>query len=298
MTVTQVMHRLGGVATRAALVRNSSRRQFDRAVAAGEIVRDARGRYALPVAGAALREANALGGVVSHRSAALHWGWEVKTVPERPDVTIRRKRHLRPGQASGVTLHWADLPAADVDGIVTTWERTLVDCIRSLRLDEALAIADSALRHRDVSSARLVELAARVLGPGAPQARRVAREADPRAANPFESVLRAVALDVPGLDLQPQVVIGDRHGQGRPDLVDQSRRLVIEAESYQWHGSRKALRRDCRRYTRLVLLGWHVLRFSWEDVMFEQAYVRDCLLEAAALAAEQAGSVPEPGAAA
>jgi very-short-patch-repair endonuclease len=289
MTVTQVLHRLGGVASRKVLVRATSRKELNRAVVRGEVMRDAHGRYALPVADDALRAANRLSGVVSHRTAALHWGWEVKAVPERPDVTVRRKRHLAAHQADGVDLHWYDLPSDAVVGLVTSQEQTLVDCMRSLPFDEALAIVDSALRHRSVSTRRLIELADGIRGPGAPQARRVAREASHLAANPFESVLRAIGLDVPGLRLQPQVVITDKDGAGRADLVDRERRLVVEAESHTWHSGRGALRRDCRRYTKLVLLGWRVLRFAWEDVMFHPDYVRECLVSATALADQQAG---------
>jgi very-short-patch-repair endonuclease len=289
MDLVQKLTRLGGVATRRALVRATSRAEFDRAVLRSDIVRDAYGRYALPVADDALRAANRLSGVVSHRSAALHWGWEVKTVPERPDVTVARKRHLLPHQAGDVDLHWYDVEPDEVVGLVTSREQTLVDCMRSLAFDEALAIADSALRHGDITKARLLELADSVKGPGAPQARRVAREATHLAANPFESALRAIGLDVPGLRLEPQVVIADKEGRGRADLVDRERRWVVEAESHSWHSKRGALRRDCRRYTKLVLLGWRVLRFAWEDVMFHPDYVRQCLEAAAAVAPRQAG---------
>jgi very-short-patch-repair endonuclease len=278
------------VARRKTLLRSCSRAELRAALAAGEIVRDARGRYAVPVAHEALRAANRLSGVVSHRTAALHWGWEVKTVPDRPDVTVRRKRHLADGQADGVELHWADLGPDAVDGLVTTREQTLVDCMRSLPFDEALAIADSALRHRDITKVRLIELAGSIKGPGARQARRVAREATHLAANPFESVLRAIGLDVPGLHLVAQVVIADHEGRGRADLVDPARRLVVEAESHSFHSRRGDLRRDCRRYTKLVLLGWRVLRFAWEDVMFHPDYVRRCLAEAVRLTDEQAQS--------
>ena len=288
MEVERLLHRLGGVATRKSLLAVCRRAELNRALVEGRIVRDARDRYALPIADEALRKAHAVTGVVSHRTAALHWGWEVKSVPERPDVTVRRKRHLAPAQSQDVALHWADLAPEEVRGRVTTPERTRVDCLRSLPFDEALAIADSALRHRSLSKQRLVEIADGIRGPGARQARRVAREATHLAANPFESVLRAIALDVPGLDLEAQVVIRDRSGRGRVDLVDRARRWVVEAESHSWHSRRGALRRDCRRYTRLVLLGWRVLRFAWEDVMFHPDYVRECLIEAASLTGEQA----------
>lgn len=290
MDIDEVLRRHGGVATRAQLVGATSRREFDRAVRDGLVVRDAHGRYALPVAAEALRAANALSGVVSHLSAAMHHGWEVKTPAPVPVVTIRRNRVVEASRRAGVWLRRANLAPDDVHGPVTSVSRTLTDCLRTLPFDEALAVADSALRHRSISKRRLVALADSIRGPGAPQARRVAREASGMAANPFESALRAIALEVPGLLLEPQVVIVDDDGGGRPDLVDEPRRLVVEAESHTFHSRRGALRRDCRRYTKLVLLGWRVLRFAWEDVMFEPDYVRACLIQAARIAPRGAGS--------
>lgn len=145
-------------------------------------------------------------------------------------------------------------------------------------------MADSALRHGDVTPTGLAALAAGATGAGARQARLVARLADGRAANPFESVLRALSTEVRGLDLVPQVSIREGDLDVRPDLVDLERRLVVEADSHMWHSSRAAIRRDCRRYTRLVLHGWTVLRFSWEDVMLDPDYVRSCLTALAAVA--------------
>lgn len=106
---------------------------------------------------------------------------------------------------------------------------------------------------------------------------RVAQEATGRAANPLESALRGIGLDVSGLHLRPQVLIQEGGWSGRPDLVDERLRLVVEAESYEFHGNRGALRRDCRRYTALVLLGWTVVRFCWEDVMLAPEYVAEAL---------------------
>ncbi len=94
--------------------------------------------------------------------------------------------------------------------------------------------------------------------------------ADGLADNPFESALRALGIDVPGLRLQPQRVIP---GIGRPDLVDPELRLVVEADSFEFHGRRSMLKRDCERYNAFVADGWLVVRFSWEHVMFAPAYV-------------------------
>ncbi|MGZ4450486.1 MAG: DUF559 domain-containing protein [Nocardioides sp.] len=289
MDVAEHLTRLGGVAGRATLVSLTSRTAVDRALADGTVVRDARGRYALPVADEALRAASALAGVVSHRSAALRWGWELKTVPRLPDVTVPRKRRVQTAHRDRVSLHYADLEPAEVRRLATSPRRTLTDCLRSLPFDEALAVADSALRHGSVDPSLLGEVAASVVGPGAPQARRVAAVASGLAANPFESVLRAIALDVPGLTVVPQVPIRTRGFSVQPDLVDEVRRVVLEADSFAWHGSRSALRDDARRYNNLVARGWTVLRFAWEDVMHDPAYVRRVLAAVAARADGQAG---------
>jgi hypothetical protein len=49
---------------------------------------------------------------------------------------------------------------------------------------------------------------------------------------------------------------------------------------------------DCRRYTEITVLGWSILRFTWEDVMLEPAWVRWAVT---AWLAQRAGQqVPAP----
>ena len=116
---------------------------------------------------------------------------------------------------------------------------------------------------------------------GRAKALRVVRAADARAANPFESALRAIADDVPGLCVVPQQQVG---GIGYVDLLDHRLRLVIEAESFQWHSSRHGWARDVRRYTCFVRLGYTVVRFTWDEVMYQPEYVRAVLMDLVALA--------------
>lgn len=228
MSVVEALLLLGGVATRKELVAATSRGDVERAIAAGDIELLARGRYALPAVGEALRHAHRLAGTVTHLSAAQHWGWAVKTPPGRPDVTVPRNRNLALAQRQGVHIHRADLAPDDVVDGVTSRDRTLVDCLRDCDFDEALAVADSALRD-GYSARRLVMLAEGSRGPGSRQIRRVARAASEKAANPFESVLRAIALDVVGLSVRPQVPLyGGAEFLGRPDLVDEELRIVME----------------------------------------------------------------------
>ena len=60
--------------------------------------------------------------------------------------------------------------------------------------------------------------------------------------------------------------------------MDEDLGVVLEADSFEWHGDRAALRRDARRYDLMVVNGWLVLRFAWEDVMFDQDHVRSVLV--------------------
>jgi very-short-patch-repair endonuclease len=274
----EALTRLGGAADAATLLRLTSRRRLRRALHAGLVLRPVRNRYVLPSARDGMRAAARLSGTASHLSAAAEHGWELGLQPERPAVIVPRNRKVEPHRRSGVDVRWRDLEPHERHGHVTTAHRTVIDCARDLPFREALAVADSAMRHRDVDHDELVRLALALPSTGRSQALRVVEAASPLAANPFESMLRAIAADVPGLNVEPQVWITERGFRGRPDLVDRARRVVVEAESYEFHGGRKAFKRDCERYTGLVVRGWRVVRFAWEHVMFEPDYVRDCLV--------------------
>jgi very-short-patch-repair endonuclease len=203
-----------------------------------------------------------------------------------PDVIVPRNRKVTAEQARGVTIHRVNLLSGDRIDAVTSQERTLCDCLRGLPFDEALCVADSALRE-GFPRARLRALARDARGPGSGQMKRVASLACADAAGPFETCLRSIAIDVPGLEVRPQVAIYDPRFLGRPDLVDERLRIVLEADSFEWHGSRAALRRDARRYNAFVVRGWLVLRFVYEDVMFHPLEVRAVLMAAVAERTEQ-----------
>lgn len=275
MDPVEFLQRSGGLSPAAPLVRACGRDAVWRAVASGLVVRTGRGRYALPAVEAGLRAAFGVSGVLSHESAAAWWGWEAAHQPVEAVVTVPRDRKAR--RVRGVRLSFRNLPDGDVvrPG-VTSALRTVLDCATTLRFPEALAIADSALRHGQVEREELV-LAARA-SPLRGRARRsrVAAAADARSANPFESVLRGLALEA-GLEVRPQAWIATPHGWVRPDLLDDGRGLAVEAESFAWHGRREQLTRDSRKYNDLVLAGLALLRFSWEHVFLDEDYVRATL---------------------
>ncbi|HEY9494304.1 MAG TPA: DUF559 domain-containing protein [Intrasporangium sp.] len=275
--VADVVERLGGTCSWRELRRAVHWRHIAAALKDGSIVRPGRGVYAVPAAADGRVIARRMTGTVSHRTAALHWGWKVKATPDLPDVTIPANRKLRTSARGLATVHWRTLGAGNVvDGWVTSRVRTVVDCCLDLPFDEALAVFDSALR----SGLNRREVTEAVLSLGKLQRRRVlalARVASHRAANPFESVLRALAIEAAqalGAQFEPQHQIRYDDYDARVDLGSHDLRLVLEAESFEFHGDRAALTRDCIRYTELGSRGWLVLRFTWEQVMFQQDWVR------------------------
>lgn len=220
-------------------------------------MRIARGRYALPGAAEDRQKANELSATLCLDSAARYFGWKVKHQPAGPALAVRRKRHLTAEQRKGVRIVYVDLADEDLssDGWATSHIRTVMDCASRLPFDEALAVADSAIRAGDVTPSELVAAAGKMPDRYRTRCSRVAACADGRAANPFESVLCAIAEDVPGLCIEPQVSIEQI---GRCDLADEKLRLAVEAESFEFHGQRWHLKHDCERYNAFVIAGWVV----------------------------------------
>src|SRR3954454_7874882 len=178
-----VVSALGGRATwqqvRGLCTQHAIRRDLDR----GFIVRARQGVYVLPdlppgPAGAARRRG--LASVRGDRPRSRGSGAARDGPRHRPTVVVRV------GQ-SGVTLHYAALPASEVRALRTTLPRTVIDCATTLTFPEGLAVADSAVREGLLRPEDLLEAAQVRRGPGRRRALRVAMEADGEAANPFES---------------------------------------------------------------------------------------------------------------
>lgn len=219
VAVARTAARHQGVVTWGQLVREHPRRHVQAAVDAGILVRVARGRWALDGTPSELRQALVHRGAVSHESAARLWFLETLHPPAQVHVTVPVEGRSR-SAARGTRLHWSDLAPAEVRGRVTSPLRTVLDCARTLPFADALAVADSALRRRAVERDELDLAAAGLVGRGTVRARRVVAAADGRAANPFESGLRAIVLErgIPGF--APQLPFRTPRLRGYVDLGD------------------------------------------------------------------------------
>ena len=283
MRPSEVIRLLGGVARWNEICWLTTRPEVDAELAAGAITRLRRGTYALGDLAEVTAIAEAHAGTVSHLSAATDHGWKVKHPPEKPTITLPRNRS-RPTDEQ-MEVHWRDLSPLQVRRGVTRPLETVIGCARDYTYDVALSVADSALRARDVTKADLLRAAEASPRTGRTKAVRVALTADGRAANPFESCARAIAYDVSSLVVRPQVWIP---GVGRVDLADLALGIVVECESFEFHGDARSLGRDVRRYTSCARRGLTVVRFTWNEVMFDPDYCRQALQDVVDLRLQQA----------
>jgi very-short-patch-repair endonuclease len=156
---------------------------------------------------------------------------------------------------------------------VTDPERTLVDLGAVVPRDSVELALDHFLANRLTTSARIEERLSALHGSGwrgkkklrsLLEARRPKeRSAESALETKLFQVLRAERLPLP----ERQVVIRDGNSFiGRVDLAYPAAKLVLEAQSYQHHSSRKAWTADVIRRRDLHVLGWRVVEVTWDDV--------------------------------
>lgn len=177
--------------------------------------------------------------VLSHHSAAALWRFGTRdevvhlTVPGRKR---RPQRHLRP--------HAHRLAPSDVrshHGLrLTSPQRTLTDLASFL---------EPAVHERWTNEAEVLQLVPR--RPGALPTR---REAERRLK---ELLLRA------GL---PPTHTNVTVAGWEVDVLYAPERLVVEFDSFQFHGTKAALERDRRKDAELLAAGYRVLRVTWRQV--------------------------------
>ncbi|TCC36829.1 DUF559 domain-containing protein [Kribbella sindirgiensis] len=270
-SVTQVLVRRGGWATASELARVVTRHAVAKALARGAIQRITQGTYALPGLPADMVAVLAYGGVLSHTSAAAASGLPLLVTPEKPHLILPPHRRPRPGPPA--VLHWANVSSPERRDRITSLPRTVVDCCRMLPFAEALAVADAALATTRLHSEELLAEVSAMRGPGCPNARLVAAAATPLAGSFLESILRALLIGA-GVDgFEPQVLVSHDGFHARVDLGHRPAKLALEAEGFEFHGSRRDFAADCYRYDELNAAGWLVLRFTYEQIIGDPAWV-------------------------
>lgn len=222
-------------------------------------------------------------------AAALH-GWGMLVESGRSlDVAVPHGRsrivlpHVRPVQRRTIARQKRVVLDGTEPMWVTTPLQTALDCALSLPLLQAVVVCDSALRAGDVTVEELVRAAERLPGvKDAAKVRRVVELCDPQAGSVLESVLR-VRMVLSGIvGFTSQVVVRDVPGLHlRVDFAFRAQGLVVEVDGARWHQDPA---RDQARDNALAALGWRVLRFTWAEVVHDQARVLEEIAAAVACA--------------
>ncbi|WP_337062334.1 type IV toxin-antitoxin system AbiEi family antitoxin domain-containing protein [Kineococcus sp. G2] len=265
MDVLQALERLGG-AGRTGELTHVSRRALLRAVERGEVLRPARGVFALPRCERHHLAAVLVDGALTCASAARAHGLELLEPPGTPHIRCARGSRLTHPR---VVVHRRGRPAGvRVVDVLTA----VLDCARCLPLPEAVAVCDSALRRGLLDADDLAAAVGHLHGTD-PRVRLVAH-ADARADSLLESVVR-VELRERGLLVEVQVTHDD---VGRVDLLVGGW-LVVELDGYAFHAARSAFRLDRRRGVELARQGRVVLRFTYEDVLRRREWLIDAVVD-------------------
>ena len=209
------------------------------------------------------------GAVISHRSAAHLWGF-IDDEPPLVDVTLAGRR-CRPKK--GIRVHSsAKLPERDVrpKGLVrlTYPARTVIDMAADLTLDElerliAEARARKLLRDGELEAA--VEQVGNGRGTAAVRAY-LGREGGPvLTRSQRERLMRRLVREA-GL-AQPQSNV--RVAGYEVDFLWAEQRVVVEVDSWQFHGHRAAFERDRRKSMRLTDSGYIVIRITARQLVDE-----------------------------
>ena len=269
---------LGGIATRQQLVAvGFSGGDLTRAVRTGRITRVRQARYATPHAHADRVAAARVGGMLAGPSAAASYGlWSgtdsrlhicvgrnsgrlrTNTAPSfrgagdlTPDTTARR-----------VVLHWIDGGAVPELG-PECWRVPLDACLRQVVAwcdrETALACLDTAL---SVAGIRRADVAAIFAGATASD-RLTGSQCRYGSDSGTESLVRQ-GLDVLGIPYRQQVQIP---GVGRVDFGLIGTKIVIEVDSWRYHGDPYAFERDRRRDAELAARGYTIIRLTYQRVM-------------------------------
>lgn len=266
--LTERIVELGGV-VRCALIADLGFRRtaVEAALRAGTLIRPRRGWLASPTADSVLLGAARHGVVLTCRTQAGRLGLWVHDPSGIPHVAVgtnaASRRQLR------AKVHWGTpLVPRHPDALVDPVENVLAHIAECEPFEQALATWESALHRSLVTIENLRGL------PWRPAARRILATATPFSDAGLETYLRERLrwLRVP---VRAQIWIAGH----RVDALIGSR-LVIQIDGSHHVGAQRS--EDIRHDAVLKLRGFHVIRVSYSQIMFEWPVVQDLIMRAVA----------------
>lgn len=223
------------------------------------------------------------GAVASHRSAARIWGL-VEPRVDTVEITVPRNRWPR---TRGATVH----RSTDLVGSHTTVRhripvtnplRTIVDLGAVLPAEQVEDALDTGLAPPSLFSIEAIEwMRNEVAGPGRHGCGVLGRVLDDRALGGavndslleprMARLLRRAGL--PPAAFHYAVTTPGGVFLAEVDFAYPDLKLAIEVDGFSVHGTPRAMAKDFVRQNGLVPYGWHVLRFTWRQVVREPEMV-------------------------
>lgn len=264
------LNRNDGIAERReAIELGATRTQIDSALRAGTLRLIRRRWLATATAPTALTTAAARGGKLTCLSAARALGlWVMDDELVHVSVTSSSSE---PSPAE-VKLHWMRTPPGTRSRrLIEPVETTLIHLAACQPFESALATTESAIRMGLIDRDHLVRLETR-----STRFRAVVAECTGLADSGIETIPR-IRLERIGLSMEQQAVVDGHRVDG---LI--GRRLVLQFDGHAPHQQAQQRSRDLRQDRRLTLLGYTVLRFSYQQVMHEWERVEQSIVAAVA----------------
>ncbi|MBW9111243.1 endonuclease domain-containing protein [Microbacterium ureisolvens] len=266
--VVRAVRAVGGVARVAALrAQGLPRRAIEGAVSSGVLVRPRNGWVAALDADALLIAAARAGVVLTCQTQARRLGlWVLRD--DRAHVAAPPHHHIGDMKA-GTRVHWArPLVPRHPDALVDPIENVLALVATCLPREEALAIWESALRQELAARDSLQRM------PLSGAARALLEQCSPVSDSGLETLI-PVRLHFLRLPIRQQVWLA---GHAVDFLIGD--RLVLQVDGGHHVGAQR--RSDIAHDARLALLGYHVVRVDYVQVMTRWVDVHDVIVRAVA----------------
>ncbi|MGK9149435.1 DUF559 domain-containing protein [Plantibacter flavus] len=171
-----------------------------------------------------------------------------------------------------VKRHWMNTPSGTVGRrLIEPVETALIHLAACQPFESALVVLESALRGGLVDREHLLRLETR-----STRFRAVVNECTGLADSGIETIPR-IRLRRLGIDMRQQVVIDGHRVDG---MI--GRRLVLQFDGHAPHQQVEQRSRDLRQDRRLLLLGYTVLRFSYQQVMYDWDHTERAIIAAIA----------------
>jgi hypothetical protein len=206
------------------------------------------------------------GAVLSHRSAAAHWGL-LRTDQTRIDVTAPRGRHGAPG----IRLHRSrSLDAQDTTNHenipITTVHRTLLELAATVRDDQLERALAQAMYLQLYDQRAIDDVIARSNGHRGTKILTDATKQEPQITKSMWEIrmlalVRGAGLPEPRCN---EALHAPDHGECYPDFYWPAYGLIVETDGWEAHRTLAAFRGDRAKDAALTAAGYKVLRFTWD----------------------------------